>query len=65
MLTLPSDNAYQKFNGNFDFSKTKYIKKYFFEKMRKGILEDRDILIYKDGAYIGRSTLFQDNFYII
>ena len=48
--------------GYFDFSKTKYIKKYFFEKMRKGILEDRDILIYKDGAYIGRSTLFQDNF---
>ena len=30
--------------------------------MRKGILKDKDILIYKDGAYIGRSTLFQDNF---
>jgi type I restriction enzyme S subunit len=48
--------------GYFDFSKTKYVKTDFFEKMRKGILEDRDILIYKDGAYIGRSTLFQDNF---
>lgn len=48
--------------GYFDFSKTKYIKEVFFGKMRKGVLEDRDILIYKDGAYIGRSTLFQDNF---
>lgn len=48
--------------GYFDFSKTKYIKKAFFDKMKKGILEDRDILIYKDGAYIGRTTLFQDNF---
>ena len=48
--------------GYFDFSKTKYIKEVFFGKMRKGVIEDRDILIYKDGAYIGRSTLFQDNF---
>jgi len=48
--------------GYFDFSKTKYVEKDFFIKMKKGILEDKDILVYKDGAYIGRSTLFQDNF---
>ena len=48
--------------GYFDFSKTKYIKKEFFLKMKKGHLKHKDILIYKDGAYIGRSTLFQDNF---
>jgi type I restriction enzyme S subunit len=48
--------------GYFDFSKTKFVSIDFFEKMNKGIIEDRDILIYKDGAYIGKTTLFQDDF---
>lgn len=48
--------------GYFDFSKTKFISNDFFEKMNKGKIEDRDILIYKDGAYIGKTTLFQDDF---
>ena len=30
--------------------------------MKKGKIKDRDILIYKDGAYIGRTSLFQDGF---
>ena len=48
--------------GYFDFTKTKYVKRDFFLQMNKGHLKHKDILIYKDGAYIGRSTLFQDNF---
>jgi type I restriction enzyme, S subunit len=48
--------------GYFDFSKTKYVNRDFFLKMKKGRLKHKDILIYKDGAYIGRSTLFQDSF---
>jgi type I restriction enzyme S subunit len=30
--------------------------------MKRGKLKDRDILVYKDGAYIGRTSLFQDGF---
>ena len=30
--------------------------------MKRGKLHDKDILIYKDGAYIGRTSLFQDGF---
>jgi type I restriction enzyme S subunit len=48
--------------GYFDYTKTKYIKRDFFLQMNKGHLKHKDILIYKDGAYIGRSTLFQDDF---
>ena len=30
--------------------------------MKKGIGQDKDILLYKDGAYIGKVTLFMDKF---
>lgn len=39
--------------GSFDFSKTKFIPREFFEKMRKGHLNEGDILIYKDGGKPG------------
>ena len=48
--------------GYFDYSKTKFISEEFYSSMKKGKLENKDILIYKDGAYIGRTTLFQDDF---
>jgi len=48
--------------GVFDYSKEKFISEDFAMKMRKGLIEDRDILLYKDGAYIGKTTLFQDSF---
>ena len=48
--------------GKYDVDKEKLITLDFFEKMNKGHLEDKDILIYKDGAYIGKTTLFQDDF---
>lgn len=30
--------------------------------MRKGILRNRDVVVYKDGANIGRSSYFGDGF---
>jgi len=48
--------------GNFNFSATKFIKYEFFSKMKKGKVYDKDVLIYKDGAYIGRKGMFGRGF---
>ena len=39
--------------GVFDYGKTKFVPRSFFEAMRKGKLADGDILIYKDGGKPG------------
>jgi type I restriction enzyme S subunit len=39
--------------GVFDFSKTKYVPADFAATMRTGVLESRDVLIYKDGGKPG------------
>ncbi|MBR0100777.1 MAG: restriction endonuclease subunit S [Treponema sp.] len=48
--------------GVFDFSGTPFIDFSYKEKMTNGKIENNDILIYKDGAYVGKTTLFRDNF---
>ncbi|MCC4771900.1 hypothetical protein FXV91_17545 [Methanosarcina sp. DH2] len=48
--------------GIYDFSKEKYVSSEFFNKMKKGIVKHKDVLLYKDGAKIGRKTMFCDNF---
>jgi len=48
--------------GRHDHASEKFIEKSFFEKMTRGIVKDRDVAIYKDGAYIGRSSYFRDGF---
>jgi len=48
--------------GNYNFSKTKFITMEFFKKMKRGIIEDYDVLIYKDGAYVGRKGMFGKGF---
>lgn len=48
--------------GKYNFDKEKYVNEDFFNSMRHGHLADRDVLFYKDGAEIGRTTLFQDDF---
>jgi type I restriction enzyme, S subunit len=48
--------------GRHDFAVEKYIPREFFEEMRRGIVRDRDVAIYKDGAYIGKSSYFRDGF---
>ena len=42
--------------GEYDFGKTKYVPETFFDAMRKGVLVDGDVLLYKDG---GRPSDFQ------
>ena len=46
--------------GEFDFSKTPYIP--YGTKITCGIVRNNDILIYKDGAYVGKTTLYRDSF---
>ncbi len=48
--------------GRHDFAGEKLVPREFFEKMRKGVVRDRDVAIYKDGAYIGKSSFFRDGF---
>jgi restriction endonuclease S subunit len=48
--------------GQHDFAGEKFIPREFFLEMRKGIVRDRDVAIYKDGAYIGKSSYFRDGF---
>lgn len=48
--------------GVFDFKKTPYLPISFKQSLSSGIIESGDILIYKDGAYVGKTTLFRDGF---
>jgi type I restriction enzyme S subunit len=48
--------------GHYDFSKTRYVSDGFFEKNQKGMVMDRDVLLYKDGAQLGRKTIFGGGF---
>lgn len=42
--------------AKFDFSKVKYVPIEYFKSMRQGVVEDYDILLYKDG---GRPGIFE------
>ena len=48
--------------GQHDFAGEKFVPREFFLKMRKGVVRDRDVALYKDGAYIGKSSYFRDGF---
>ena len=48
--------------GKHDFTKEKYIPVDFFKSMNKGIVQHGDVALYKDGAYIGRSTYLRDGY---
>ncbi len=48
--------------GKHNYQNEKYVTEEFFESIKKGKVEDRDIGLYKDGAYIGKSTYFRDGF---
>jgi len=48
--------------GNYEHNKTKYVSEEFYYKMNSGKVQDYDILIYKDGAYIGRKSMFARGF---
>lgn len=48
--------------GRYNYSKDKYVPERFFEGMNRGIVNNRDVLLYKDGANIGRVSYFGDGF---
>jgi len=52
--------------GAFDYAKTKFVPEEFFYEMRKGHIQSRDVLLYKDGGRPGEFephlTLFGDGF---
>ena len=48
--------------GQYNYSKTKYISLEFFNEMKTGKIEHNDVLLYKDGASLGRKSLFRDGF---
>ncbi|MBN2541642.1 restriction endonuclease subunit S [bacterium] len=48
--------------GKYNYASTRYISEDFYKNMKKGIVKDYDILIYKDGAYIGKKSMFANGF---
>jgi len=60
---VPSVGAENVFGiGRHKYQSEKYISREFFEGMRNGVVKDGDVALYKDGAYIGRTTYFRDSF---
>jgi type I restriction enzyme, S subunit len=52
--------------GEFDYSKLKFVPADFFEKMKAGKLQSKDVLLYKDGGkpgvFLPRVSMFGDGF---
>jgi type I restriction enzyme S subunit len=48
--------------GQYDYSKDKFVSQEFSDKMTRGRIQSGDVLLYKDGAQIGRKSLFRDGF---
>ncbi len=48
--------------GFYDYSKEKFVSKEFFNNMRSGHIRNMDVLLYKDGAHIGRKTIVGNDF---
>ena len=48
--------------AEFDYSDVKLIPEEFYHKLKRGKNRGNHILIYKDGAYIGKITLFKYGF---
>ena len=48
--------------GRYDYSKEKFVTREFFDNMNRGHIQSGDVLLYKDGAQIGRKSMFRDGF---
>lgn len=49
-------------NGGFRFEAIKYVPYSFFEKMKRGRIQNGDILVVKDGATTGKVSLVRKSF---
>jgi type I restriction enzyme S subunit len=43
--------------GRYDYAREKLITNEFFSSMKRGHVRDGDVMLYKDGAYIGRLSM--------
>jgi type I restriction enzyme S subunit len=48
--------------GQYNYASEKYVSTDFFNAMTRGHIKNKDVLIYKDGASIGRKSMFRDGF---
>jgi type I restriction enzyme, S subunit len=48
--------------GKYNYKKDKFVSEIFFNKMKRGIVKHKDVLLYKDGAKIGRKTMFRNDY---
>ncbi len=48
--------------GRYDYSKERLVSRDFFEAMHRGKIKSGDVMLYKDGAHIGRKALFRDGY---
>ena len=48
--------------GKYNFSTEKYISKDYYLSLKKGIVKSNDVLLYKDGAGVGKSSMAKNNF---
>lgn len=60
---IPSLGA-EAINGlaEFDYNNLKLVPQDHYDKMKKGKNKGNHILLYKDGAYIGKVTIFRNDF---
>src|SRR3989344_947453 len=50
-------------DGGVKYRPVKLIPEKFFESMKKGLLQDKDVLINKDGANTGKTGMYSDKHY--
>lgn len=50
------------YDGGFNLDKIKYIPEHFANKMNRGLIKPRDVLIVKDGATTGKVSFVDENF---
>ncbi len=50
------------YNGGFDFNNIRYIPVDFYEKMTRGKIQPKDVLVVKDGATTGKTAYVPDTF---
>ena len=48
--------------GKYNYGQEKLIPKEYFEKMTNGVIKSGDVLMYKDGASLGRVSMFKNDF---
>jgi type I restriction enzyme S subunit len=48
--------------GEFDFATVKFVPRDFFSTLKRGVVRPWDIALYKDGAHIGRKTMWACGF---